>query len=53
MEAEDEPNIITPPQPQEQATNVGELMTKAKKAAASLWVILHAQVSDLLLRHFP
>lgn len=26
-------------------SNVGELVTKAKKAAASLWMILHAQVS--------
>jgi hypothetical protein len=25
-------------------TNVGELVNKAKKAAASLWMILHAQV---------
>ena len=39
------------------ATNVGELVTKAKKAAASLWMILHAQVrspsfvSSLLFLH--
>lgn len=26
------------------ANNVGELVAKAKKAAASLWMILHAQV---------
>lgn len=33
-------------QPQSSLTsNVGELVTKAKKAAASLWMILHAQVS--------
>mmetsp|Transcript_18871 Transcript_18871/g.30996 ORF Transcript_18871/g.30996 Transcript_18871/m.30996 type:complete len:418 (+) Transcript_18871:263-1516(+) len=45
MEEDDEPNTITPPQPQlqEQAANVGDLMAKAKKAAASLWLILHAQ----------
>jgi len=30
-------------QPQTGPTNVGELVTKAKKAAASLWMILHAQ----------
>jgi hypothetical protein len=45
MEEDDHPTTISPPQPQEQATNnVGDLMTKAKKAAASLWLILHAQV---------
>ena len=46
MEEDEEPNTITPPQQlQEQAANVGDLMAKAKKAAASLWLILHAQVS--------
>lgn len=45
MEEDDEPNTITPPQLQEHAANVGDLMAKAKKAAASLWLILHAQVS--------
>jgi hypothetical protein len=45
MEEDDHSATISPPQPQEQATNnVGDLMTKAKKAAASLWLILHAQV---------
>ena len=44
-EDDDEPNSITPPQLQEHAANVGDLMAKAKKAAASLWLILHAQVS--------
>lgn len=29
--------------------NVGELVAKAKKAAASLWMILHAQVRRLSL----
>jgi len=43
MEEDDEPNTITSPQPQEHAANVGDLMAKAKKAAASLWLILHAQ----------
>lgn len=44
MEEDDHSATISPPQPQEQATNnVGDLMTKAKKAAASLWLILHAQ----------
>lgn len=34
-----------PQQPPPTSTNnVGELVTKAKKAAASLWMILHAQV---------
>ena len=34
--------------------NVGELVVKAKKAAASLWMILHAQVSylNVMLCHF-
>ena len=48
MEEGDAPNNSlnsTQPQLQEQATNVGDLMSKAKKAAASLWLILHAQVS--------
>lgn len=49
MEEDDEPNTITPPQLQEHAANVGDLMAKAKKAAASLWLILHAQVSSSLL----
>lgn len=45
-EDDEEPNTITPPQlQQEHAANVGDLMAKAKKAAASLWLILHAQVS--------
>ena len=55
MEQDDEPNnSFRPPQPQlqEHAANVGDLMAKAKKAAASLWLILHAQVSDLSLGHF-
>lgn len=46
MEQDDEPNnSFRPPQPQlqEHAANVGDLMAKAKKAAASLWLILHAQ----------
>ena len=34
----------TPKQHQTGPTNVGELVAKAKKAAASLWMILHAQV---------
>ena len=34
----------TPQQHQTGPTNVGELVAKAKKAAASLWMILHAQV---------
>lgn len=33
-----------PPPPITTTTNVGELVNKAKKAAASLWMILHAQV---------
>ena len=41
MEEDEEPNTTTP----QQAANVGDLMAKAKKAAASLWLILHAQVS--------
>ena len=54
MEEDEEPNTITPPQPQlqEQAANVGDLMAKAKKAAASLWLILHAQVSYHLVDVF-
>ena len=44
-------------QQQQQQTpnqNVGELVVKAKKAAASLWMILHAQVSylNVMLCHF-
>ena len=43
-------------QQQQQQTsnqNVGELVVKAKKAAASLWMILHAQVRVLkLMSHF-
>ena len=31
--------------------NVGELVVKAKKAAASLWMILHAQVSVYLVNY--
>lgn len=35
-----------PPRPEPQKENdVGALVAKAKKAAASLWTILHAQVS--------
>jgi ABC-type microcin C transport system permease subunit YejE len=47
MAEDDEPNSFSQPQPhlQENAANVGDLMAKAKKAAASLWLILHAQVS--------
>ncbi len=38
-------NATAPQQPPPASTNnVGELVTKAKKAAASLWMILHAQV---------
>ena len=44
-------------QQQQQQTsnqNVGELVVKAKNAAASLWMILHAQVSylNVMLCHF-
>ena len=41
---------LAPSQQQHQtvgATNVGELVVKAKKAAVNLWLILHAQVRDI------
>ena len=44
-----------PPQTQQvpptASTNVGELVVKAKKAAVSLWMILHAQVSTYRTWH--
>ncbi len=54
-----ESNLMPPPAPAPQqdspSNNVGELVAKAKKAAASLWMILHAQVrhrSHTPLRNF-